>query len=151
MENVRHPVRSRTRLRLFLAFASVLLAVCSTPVAPCACEPNRTHILVYGVATDEAGAPVAGAAVFVIIPQPVAPINDPVLAPDHATATTATDGGYRIDLITLESPSSWPVGVITAAVRAPSDTVRLPGFGGVLRPVGQRPDSIEVNFVFPSR
>jgi hypothetical protein len=142
-------MRSNARLRLFLASGSVLVAVCSTPASPCACEPNRTHILVYGNAKNSSGTPVAGAAVFVIRPHLGAPINDPFLSPDHATATTATDGNYRIDLITLESPSSLPVVVLTAAVRAPSDTVRLPGFGGLLRPVGQRPDSVEVNFVFP--
>ena len=149
MVNVRHEMRSNTGIRFFVASASVLVAVCTTPVAPCACEPNRTHILVYGNAKDASGAPVVGAAVYVIRPYLGAPVTDPVLAPDHATATTATDGSYRIDLITLESPSSGPVGVLAAAVRAPSDTLRLAGAGGVLRPVGQRPDSVEVNFVFP--
>lgn len=144
-------MRSSTRTRFAIALASAIVAVCSTPASPCACEPSRTHIMVYGVTKDASGVPVAGATVFVLIPNLFDPVNDPVLSPAHVTATTSSDGAFRLELISLQSPSTFPVGVLAAAVRAPGDTVRIPGFGGLLRPVGQKPDSIELNFTFPSR
>lgn len=129
--------------------AAAVVAFCTDGVEPCACEPSRTHILVYGATKDDAGAPVAGATVFVVVPRLGAQINDPIMSPEHATATTGSDGNYRIDLVSVEPPSNLPVGVTAAAVRAPGDTVRLAGFGGVSRPLGQRPDSVQITFVFP--
>lgn len=142
-------MRHSTTIRIGVAIAATVVAFCTDAVEPCACGPSRTHVMVYGVTKDELGAPVAGASVFVLLPRLGAQVNDPILSPEHAIATTGSDGSWRIHLVSVEPPSDFPVIVSAAAVRAPADTVRLPGFGGVLRPFEQRPDSIQIDFVFP--
>ena len=133
--------------QFWLGVAGVSVAVCSTPASPCACEPARTHLVVYGVARSSTGEGVPGVPVYATLPHLGDAIIDPVSAPGHVTTATAADGSYRVELISLEHPAL-PVGVSVAAIRPPADTARVATFGE-LRPINDIADSVRADLSFP--
>jgi hypothetical protein len=134
--------------RLLLVGTVVLAAVCGTPTSPCACEPQRTHLVVYGLVQTATGAPVAGAKVFAAVaPEGTADV-DPVVAAGDAVATTDASGKYRVRVLSLFSPTA-PADVRVAVIRAPADTIRAAAVGAWLRRVDQAPDSLALNVVVP--
>jgi hypothetical protein len=134
--------------RLLLVVTVALVAVCGTPTAPCACEPQRTHLVVYGAVRTAAGTPVAGAKVFAAVAPAGTPAYDPVVVAGDGVTTTDADGNYRVRVVSLFSPTA-PAAVRAAVVRAPADTIRTEALGASLRRVDQTADSLALNIVVP--
>lgn len=133
--------------RQFLIVTVALVAVCGTPTAPCACEPERTHLIVYGAVQTSAGAAVADAKVFVIATAAGTPVPDPVLGAGEGAVTDA-QGKYRVRVLSGLSPTA-PAAVHVAVVHAPADTVRSDATGASLRSERDPADSLELNVVVP--
>ena len=132
--------------RLLLIIGAAGIAVCTTPVAPCACVPLRTHVLVYGSVRTSTGASVGDAQV-VVIPAPLgAPAGDS--SQSRSGSITKADGSYRVEAISLYSPTE-SLAVRGLAVRAPGDTARAATVGGSLRPLEKAADSVRLDIVFP--
>jgi hypothetical protein len=134
--------------RLFLVVAVALVAVCGTPTSPCACEPERTHILVYGTVRTGTGVPVPSAKVFAGAAPAEAAVYDPVFGEGHEVVTTDAQGKYRVRVLSPFAPTV-PATVRVAVVDAPGDTVRSQAVGASLRSERQAADSLEVNVVVP--
>ena len=134
--------------RLLLVVTIALVAVCGTPTSPCACEPQRTHIVVYGTVRTANGAPVAGAKVFAAAAPAGAAAYDPVVVAGDGVTTTDADGDYRLRVLSVFSPTA-PADVRVAVVRAPPDTIRAAAVGASLRRVDQVADSLGLNVVVP--
>jgi hypothetical protein len=134
------------KTRLFVIIGAASIAVCTTPVAPCACEPQRTHVVIYGTVRTAAGASMAGSPVFVV----AVPLGGPVVNATELqpSGTTATNGHYRVESISFYAPAT-PLTVKGAAVNVAGDTARAETVGGSLRPWGQPPDSVQLDLVFP--
>lgn len=133
--------------RLPLIIAAVSVAVCTSPARPCACEPTRGHIVVYGAVHTTSDVAIPGATVFAMVPMLGDADPDPVLSPQHRIATSASDGSYRVEVFS-PTISQLPAAVLAVAVRAPADTVRDVTFG-VLRSEREKPDSVRLDFLFP--
>ena len=133
--------------RIPLMIAAMSVAVCTSPARPCACEPTRGHIVVYGVVHTTADVAIPGATVFALVPMLGDPNPDPVLSPQHGTATSASDGSYRIEVFS-PTVSQLPAAVLTEAVHAPAENVRQVAFGS-LRSERETPDSVRLDFLFP--
>jgi hypothetical protein len=134
--------------KLFLALLPVTVAVCTNPTALCGCEPQRSHLVVHGTVRTAGGAPVPAAQVFALVAPPASPATDAIAGGGGPPAITASDGSYRIDVVSLFSPAT-TVSVFAAAVRPPADTLRSTTPGGSLRPQTDVPDSVRVDIVFP--
>lgn len=134
--------------RLFLGVTTALVAVCGTPTPPCACEPLRTHLLVYGAVRTGGGAPVATAKVFVVATSAQTAAFDPVLAAGDGVTTTDAQGRFRVRVLSHFAATA-PAAVRVAVVHAPADTVRSEAIGASLRSEHQVPDSLELNVVVP--
>lgn len=134
--------------RLILVAAIALVAVCGTPTAPCACEPLRTHLLVYGAVHAATGAPVVGAKVFVAAAPAGTAAYDPVVVAGDGVATTDAAGNYGVRVITAFPPTA-PAMVRVAVIAGPVDTIRTEAVGASLRSVRDPADSLALNVVVP--
>lgn len=134
--------------RLGLISILALAAVCGTPVSPCACEPQKTHLIVYGAVQTTAGAPVAGARVLAVALPEGATGYDPALATADAVDTTDSQGLYRVHLLSFLAPAG-PAEVRLAVVHAPADTVRVDAVGASLRNQREPADSLRVDVTMP--
>lgn len=134
--------------RPVLVLGAATIVFCSTPTVPCACPPTRTHLIVYGTVRTSAGAPVADARVFVTPAPAGAPSYDPILIGQPPAASTGMNGGYRIDAFSGFGPTA-PALVRAASIRAPADTARAEATGASLRSERERPDSLQLDIVFP--
>ena len=134
--------------RPFLVGTVVLAAVCGTPTSPCACEPQRTHLVVQGAVRSGAGSLVPGARVYVVAISDGAPPSDPALSAGDGVATTDAQGHYQMRVLSPLSPTS-PVTARVAVVRAPGDTVRVDATGASLRSERQVADTLVVDIVVP--
>ena len=134
--------------RLILVATIVLVAVCGTPTSPCACEPQRTHLLVHGAVHTATGAPVVNAKVFVAAAPAGTVAPDPVLVAGDGVVTTDAAGGYRVRVLTLFSPTA-PAKVRVAVIPGAVDTIRTEAVGASLRSVREPADSLALDVAVP--
>jgi hypothetical protein len=123
-------------------------AVCGTPTSPCACEPERTHVVVRGTVRTATGDPLPSATVYAVAAPPGAPALDPLRGPGHEAATTDAQGRYRVRLLSGFAPAT-PATVRVALVPAPGDTVRAEAVGASLRSEREAADTLIVDVVVP--
>jgi hypothetical protein len=134
--------------RPFLVGIVALGAVCSTPTSPCACEPERTHLVVRGTVHTRGGDPRAGATVYVVAAPAGAPAADPVRSAGDGVATTDAQGEYLVR-VRSDFPPAAPANVRVAVVAAPADTVRAEAAGASLRSERQVADTLVLDVVVP--
>ena len=134
--------------RLLLIGTVVVVAVCGTPISPCACEPLRSQLIVYGAVRTATGVAIPGAKVFAVATPVGTAAPDPVLAAGDAVATTDAEGSYRVRVMS-DFPPTEPAAVRVAVVRAPVDTIRTEAVGASLRSERQTADSLELNVEVP--
>lgn len=134
--------------RSFLVGSLALAAVCGTPTSPCACEPQRTHLVVRGTVRTGTGVPIPSAKVYVVAAPAGTPALDPVLSAGDGVATTDAQGYYRVRVLSRFSPAS-PAAVRVTVVHAPADTARAGAVGASLRSERQVADTLVLDVVVP--
>lgn len=140
----------RRRLTLLLAPAALLLS-CGVPTGLCGCPPARTHAVAYGAVRTGAGAPVADAAIRVVLYREQCGVGygeeaDPGIRP----ARTDASGAYEAHFYSVSGPRTACLRVTASRAEGPApDSAVAQGAFVALRNEREDPLRVRIDLVFP--